>query len=144
MYTLDDPLLALLLRFVGSSQKASFRDHDFYQRQLAAIREHVGKYPPEERRARAMEWVEKYARKYREAWMKQIVDDVSGQRCPDCPLAEIDADGNCQIHDLWLQLLQQYVAEEIDDRIYVESTLALLARHKEDLKLKSGVLEETA
>ena len=145
MYTLDDPMLALLLRFVGRNQKISIHDDDFCQAQLAAIKEHTGQFPPGERRARALEWVEKYAREYRETWVKETVGDLfSCQRCPDCPLTETDVGGNCQIHDQWLELLQQYVTDEISSSIYVEHSLKLLARHKEDLKLKSRALEETA
>ncbi len=141
MFTLDDPMIALLLRFVGRNQKIRFRDSDFLQKQLVAVTKHIARYPPEDQRARAMEWVESYAREYRDAWVKEIVDDMFvGQRCPDCPMVQVDVTGNCLIHDQWLVLLQQYIADEINARTYVESSLRLLARHKEDLKLCSGAL----
>lgn len=62
--------------------------------------------------------------------------EFSGQRCPDCPLVGDGRVKHCRIHDQWLELLGQYAAGEIDSRRYVEDALNLLARHKEDLRIK--------
>lgn len=139
MYTLDDPMLALILRFVGRGRELTFRDDDFRQQQVAAIREHLEGCPAEERQARALAWVEDHAREQRDRWAQGVVDEMfSDERCPDCPLAGADLGESCEIHEQWLELLHRYVGDEIDSRTYVQDSLALLARHKERLKLKPG------
>jgi len=83
-----------------------------------------------------LEWIERHARHYRDKWAQRVVDEVfSNQRCPDCPLAGADLAENCRIHERWLDLLRRYVADEISARAYAEDALALLAQHKEDLKV---------
>ncbi len=141
MYTIDDPMLALILRFVGHSQEIDFCNHDFIQEQLKAIQKHIGGFPPEERELRAIEWIERYAREYRESRVKTILGEMfSCQRCPDCPLSEVDIPRHCRIHEEWLGLLQRYAADEINARVYVESALKLLAEHKESLKANLSML----
>jgi len=143
MYTIDDPMLALILRFVGYNQEIAFCDHDFIQKQLKTIQEHIKKFSPEEQEIRAIEWIEKYAREYRKRWEKEILNkEFSSQRCPDCPLSEINCTEHCQIHRQWMEFLQQYAANEIDSKKYIENTLKLLAQHKEDLKIKLSMLEK--
>ena len=145
MKSIDDPMLALILRFIGRSQEITFRDDEFLQDQLRAIGRHIEGFPPEERQARAFEWVEKHARDYRDRWAQGVVDEVfSGQRCPDCPLAGTDLAENCQIHERWLELLHRYIADEISTRTYTEDSLALLARHKEDLRVNPTRVQEGA
>lgn len=140
MYTLDDPMLALILRFVGRSQRITLRDDEFLQDQMEAIREHIAAFPPADRKARAMEWVEKHAREYRDRWAKAAVGEIfSGQQCPDCPLSETDAAESCQIHEAWLELLGRYVANELSTTAYVEDSLDLLARHKRALEVSRGL-----
>ena len=140
MYTLDDPLLALILRFVGRSQKVTLRDDEFLHDQVGAIREHVAAFPAEDRKARALEWVEKHAREYRDRWAKATVGEIlSDQQCVDCPLAETGSAENCQIHKSWLGLLRSYVADEISTTAYVEDSLDLLARHKRSLEVSQGL-----
>ncbi len=141
MYTIDDPMLALILRFVGHSQEIDFCDHDFIQEQLKTIQNHIEGFPPAERKLRAIEWIEKYAREYRESKVKEVLGEMfSSQRCPDCPLSEVGIPRYCRIHGQWLGLLQQYSAEEIDARVYVEKSLKLLAEHKESLKANLSML----
>jgi len=143
MYTIDDPMFALILRFVGHNQKITLCDHNFIQKQLKAIQEHIEKFSPEERGLRAIEWIEKYAREYRKRWEKEIIDKkFSSQRCLDCPLSEINILEHCQIHEQWQELLQQYAADEINSKEYIENTMQLLAQHKEDLKIKLSMLQE--
>ncbi len=144
MYTIDDPMFSLILRFVGYNQEITFHDQGFIQNELTTIQEHIKKYPSEEQGSRAMEWIEKYAREYRKRWEEEILDkELSSQVCPDCPLSDINDSEHCQIHEHWLELLQQYAADEINAKIYVENTLKLLAQHKEDLKMKLSMLQES-
>lgn len=136
MYTLDDPMLALILRFVGRSQRINLRDDGFLREQREALREHLGGFPAEDRQARALEWVETHAREYRDRWALGAVDEMfSGQRCTDCPLAGPDDAENCKIHDRWLELLHQFVADEINTSTYIADSLALLGQHKKSLKV---------
>ncbi len=142
MYTIDDPMLALILRFVGCSRELRVQDENFLQEQVKAIREYVKDCAPEERQARALEWVEKHARGYRDRWTQEVLDQMfSDQRCPDCPLPGTGLEEICQIHEQWLALLRRYAAEEISDSRYVGDSLALLGRHKELLRA-SPVMDE--
>ncbi len=141
MYVLDDSMFALLLRFVGREQAVEFCDSEFLQKQLDAIHTHVEMFPPEERQPRALEWIERYSRKYRRRWERGVIHkEAIAERCPDCPMSDRGPSQNCQIHQRWLELLQQYVADEVDSKEYVARALALLARHKEDLKIKLSSL----
>ena len=143
MYTINDPMFALILRFVGRDQKVAFRDDEFIQKQLKAIQAYVGRFPPEEQESRAIEWIGAHAREYREIWEKEVVGtEFSHQRCPDCPLAAGDDPGHCQIHDEWLKLVQQYVVDEISSQRYVENALKLLAQCKENIKVKLSALKD--
>jgi len=137
MYTINDAVLALILRFVGRDQGVTVSDREFIQRQLKAIREHIEKFPPEEQESRAIEWIEEHSREYRKAWEKEVVTkEFSEQRCPDCPLSENGSSRHCQIHDQWRELLRQYATDKISSSKYVKSALTLLAQHKEHLKIK--------
>lgn len=145
MYSLDDPTLALILRFIGREQAINFRDEVFLQEQMRAIREHLESFPPEERQARAFEWIETYASEYRDRWAQRVVDEMFfSQRCGDCPLAASGSTENCEIHDRWLDLLHRYIGNEISARTYTEDSLALLAEHKENLRVTPAVLGERA
>lgn len=141
MYTINDPMFALILRFVGRGQKITFQNDKFIKKELKAIRAHIEKFPPEERELRALEWIEAHASEYRKSWEKETIGgELSRQRCPDCPLAVMDDSEHCEIHDEWLNLLQRYAADEISSREYVENTLRLIAQHKENLKIKLSAM----
>lgn len=143
MYSIDDPMFALILRFVGHNKKNLFCNHEFIKKQLKTIQEHIDKFPPEERELRAIEWIEKCARQYRKMWEKEIITEAfSKGKCPDCPLSEINNFTNCRIHEQWLKLFQQYTINEIDSKKYIESNLKLLAEHKEHLKVKLSELRK--
>lgn len=143
MYTINDSMFALILRFVGRNQEITFCDQGFIQKQLEAIQAHIEKFPSGEQELRAIEWIEKYAREYRKTWEKEMIDrEFSDQRCPDCPLSEAGNFKHCQIHDQWLELLEQYVAGGINSREYVENVLKLLVQHKENLKIKLSMLKK--
>lgn len=143
MSTINDSMFALILRFVGCNQEITFCDQEFIQKQLNAIQAHIEKFPSEEQELRAIEWIEKYAREYRKTWEKEMIDrEFSDQRCPDCPLSEVVNFKHCQIHDQWLELLEQYVADEINSKKYVENALKLLVQHKENLKIKLSMFKK--
>jgi hypothetical protein len=140
-HSINDPLFALILRFAGFNQKLPPHNDEFFKKQLEEIKKHVDQYQPEEKSLHAIEWIEQYASHYRDAWNKEIITkEVSAYRCPDCPLLGDDSSGPCEIHDQWMELLQQYVTGEIDSREYIEDALELLAEHKEDLKVKLSAL----
>lgn len=137
----DDSVFSLILRFAGFNQKVSFHDEDFLKKQHHEIEAYVNQYPPEERREHILKWIEQYARDYRNAWRKEIVTkEVSDYRCPDCPLCNDNSHKHCVIHDQWVELLQRYVAGEINSQKYVDEVLTLLDHHKEELKNKLSTL----
>jgi predicted metal-dependent hydrolase len=145
MYTIDDPMFSLILRFVGKNKEVTFCNHAFIQKQLKSIQKHIEKFPPEEQESRAIEWISKHAREYRKNWEITVMDnELSNQRCPDCPLSTDGTPGHCQIHEKWLELLHQYAADKINSKKYIEQTLKLLAQHKEDLKIKLSMMEKKA
>lgn len=135
MYQVDDPMLALIARFVASEKEGSAHAEEYMQRQVEAIRAYVGQFPSEERNTRAVEWIERHAEQYREAWQRRhLPKRLLDLRCTDCPLADGGILHHCEIHDRWSDLLTRYTDEEITPKEYVESTLALLEAHKQRLK----------
>ena len=142
MYTINDSMLTLILRFAGCKQDVAFSNQKFIQKQMKAIRAYVEQYPPEERKERSMEWIATRAHQYRETWEQEsLTQTMSGHRCPDCPLSGPGADEHCQIHDQWVELLHQYITRKIHSEEYIESSLKLLAQNKEHLKIKHGKLK---
>jgi len=142
MYTINDSMLTLILRFAGRKQDIAFSSQDFIQKQIKAIQAYVEQYPPEERKMRSIEWIATRARQYRKTWEKESLSrEVSSHRCPDCPLSDPGSDEHCQIHDQWVELLHQYMADEMNSREYIESSLELLAQNKEHFKIKRGRLK---
>lgn len=138
---MDDPLFALFLRFAGFNRELSSHDEEFLKQQVEEIKTHVRSYPPEEQGRRTIQWIEQYAKSYRDRWEKEIIArEASDQRCTDCPLCHDNSHQYCEIHDQWLQLLKKYIANGISSQDYIEQTLALLAAHKEDLKVKLSEL----
>lgn len=136
MYIADDPTLALITRFVGEAENLDLSDAEFLLQQIAAIEQYVGQFPDNERQARALEWIEAYARHYRQQWQKQAaVGVLAHARCSDCPLDGGDRKAPCAIHNRWLELLRRYAATEISSREYVEDSLSLLGRYKNRLKV---------
>lgn len=68
----EDPLLALIVRFVVSEdRKEHTTDEEFVQRQLATLQAYVDRYPAEEKQPRAMQWIEQHAESYRREWQKK-------------------------------------------------------------------------
>lgn len=136
MYIVDDPTLALIARFVGDSSREPVADKEFFRRQVAAIEEYVERFPEAERESRALAWIEANAKQYRQQWQKQTAIVVLATvRCPDCPLSGGDERSPCAIHTHWLELLQRYATGDLSSHDYVKKSLALLAAHKDGLKV---------
>lgn len=136
MYIVDDPTLALIIRFVGDSPDPELASADFFRQQLAAIEAYVAGFPPNERESRAAAWIEENARLYRQQWQKQTaLNSLAGKRCPDCPLMGGNRSTPCAIHSRWLRLLRSYAASELSSHDYVKRSLALLSAHKEWLQV---------
>jgi len=141
MYTINDTMFAMILRFIGNNQDISFCNEEFLKKQFKTIQEHINQFPEEEKRYRTFEWIEKYAKEYRKNWEKEILTmKLADQRCPDCPLIHSSNTEPCQIHVEWLELLQQYVTDKINSSEYVENVLNLLSAHKEQLKIKLSAI----
>lgn len=133
---IDDPMLALIARFAGCCENLHVSEETFLRGQLEQIRAYVDRYPPDQRQARAMEWIARNAEYYRRSWQRELVaDEAPTSRCPDCPLQRRKPGAiRCEIHGRWLRLLNRYVAGETSSREYVEDSLKLLRRHKERLR----------
>ncbi|MCB1850448.1 MAG: hypothetical protein KDI83_06630 [Gammaproteobacteria bacterium] len=139
MITTDDPLLALIVRFVISEERDKRIDEEFIQRQLATMREYLERFPTAEKQSRAMEWIERHAANYRQEWQKQVLPrQAAEKRCSDCPLAATGGEQHCDIHREWIQLLQNYLKNQIDSRVYVQEALELLRRHKDQLRFRQA------
>ena len=136
MYTVDDPTLALITRFMGDLPRPEISDAEFFHQQVAAIEQYVARFPPQEQEQRAMAWIETNARRYRQKWEKlATIDVLTETRCPDCPLSGGSDKERCEIHARWLTLLRRYAASELSSRDYVKTSLELLAAHKNRLKV---------
>lgn len=136
MFIVDDPMLALIMRFVSNGDSLNVSDQDFLQRQVKAIGEYVTQFPEEEKAKRAMEWIETFAEHYRKEWQRNVAtQQFSEKRCPDCPLIANAHDSHCEIHEQWLKLLESYASNEITSSRYVEDALRLLEEHKAHLQI---------
>lgn len=132
----EDPLLALIVRFVVSEDRNERADEEFVQRQLATLQAYVDRYPAEEKQPRAMQWIEQHAANYRREWQKKVLPRRAAEnRCNDCPLNSGDRAAHCTIHGKWLKLLQTYLNDEIDSGEYVQNSLELLREHKDELRI---------
>ena len=131
----EDPMLALIVRFAGAGRDASLPNESFLRDQVVAMQGYLNQFPASEKNTRAIEWIEEHAGEYRKSWqLKQVSSWVRDQRCPDCPLQGGQMGGSCEIHGRWLGLLNQYAADEITVGEYVEKALVLLNRHKNRLR----------
>ncbi len=135
---INDALLALIVRFVGGNYDIHLCDNAFIQQQMNDIQAHINQFPIEEQNYQALVWIERYAKTYRERWEgEMIASELQRKRCEDCPLTN-KSEYACQIHQAWLDLLQQYIQERISSQKYIEDTLQLLDEHKRVLKLRVG------
>lgn len=130
-------MLSLLIRFIGVDECLG-SSQAFIRKQIIEIRAYVDQFPHEQQDAKTLEWIERYAKSYRDNWESTyIADTVSTKRCPDCPLDANEHATQCEVHRRWLALLQQYISSQIASDQYVKETLSLLNEHKEQLKLIS-------
>lgn len=135
MIIAEDPLLALIVRFVMSEDRNERTDEEFVQRQLATLKAYTDRFPVEEKQPRAMQWIEQHAANYRREWQRKVLPRRAAEnRCNDCPLDSGDRERHCSIHGEWLKLLQTYLKEEIDSGEYVRDALELLRVHKDELR----------
>ncbi|MRI31432.1 hypothetical protein EOPP23_00315 [Endozoicomonas sp. OPT23] len=136
MFTIDDPMLALIIRFVAHQSDFDVSQEVFLQQQLEILQNHVSKFPVEQQEAKAMEWVELYARNYRRNWERHLATgQISHIQCQDCPLKGTGDESLCAIHGKWLKLLEDYCNEKVSTSLYVQHSLKLLQENKEKLKL---------
>ena len=146
MNPIDEPLLALILRFVVAESAADLPQEACMRLQLAMIREHVAGFPEPQREARALEWVEQHARRFRTECQGRLVkaalDDDA--RCPDCPLAEATDRDHCAVHVRWMALVRDYLDQRLTSAEYVRRCLALLEEHRDQLKERLEQFEAPA
>ena len=136
MLIVDDPMLALIVRFVADGRDIDISDGELQRQQIRAISDYVSRFPPKEKNTRAMEWIAENAQRYRRQWQRRVVTaQLSDFRCPDCPLVREDSSLPCEIHGRWLETLNSYLEDEMSSAQYVESTLKLLQAHKAQLKV---------
>ena len=139
MCVVDDPMLALILRFVLNHEQLDVSDEEFIQRQIESLKCHVAQFPEELQEAKAMEWIEQHAENYRRAWQRRVVSKTAvNKRCVDCPLIHLGSSQNCAVHDDWLALLNRYLSKELTSAEYIDNALTLLQEHKSELVISQG------
>ena len=134
MSVVDDPMLALILRFVLNHEQLNASDETFIQRQIESLKCHVAQFPEDLQETKAMEWIEQHAENYRRAWQRTVISKTAlSKRCVDCPLVQVGDSQSCAVHDDWLALLNRYLSKELTSEEYVEDALTLLQEHKSEL-----------
>jgi hypothetical protein len=139
MCIIDDPMLALIVRFVVKDiDNLNISDETFLQHQITEIRRHIEKSPKIQQQQLALEWIKKYAEQYRQEWRRRTFSKaVLDKRCADCPLIHGSSSSFCIIHSKWVELLKEYIADEIGSDEYIEETLNLLEQNKANLKVSA-------
>ena len=140
MCIIDDPMLALIARFVVEDlDNINISDEIFLQQQITEIRSHIGKSQTKQKQQQlALEWIKEHAEQYRQEWRRRTFSKaVLDKRCADCPLIHDDSSSFCVIHSKWVVLLKKYVADEIGSDDYIEETLNLLEQNKTNLKVSA-------
>lgn len=131
MLDIDDALMALIMRFVVDTGDDNLGNESFLKCQLRALRKYLVQFPSHEHADRAMEWIGQHAARYRQDWEHQMLANRTVYlRCADCPLADVDAADQCEIHEQWLYLLHRYLEGETMTADYVEDCLSLLREYK--------------
>ena len=140
MCIIDDPMLALIARFVVEDiDNISISDEHYLKHQVAEIRSCIENAPRKQQQQLALAWIKEHAEHYRQEWQKRTFSEiVLDKRCADCPLAHDGSNSSCLIHSRWVVLLNEYIADEIGSDIYIEETLSLLNKNKTNLKI-SGI-----
>ncbi len=136
MFTIDDPMLALIVRFVTDEKDVEGTDDAFLQRQVRTMQAYLSRFPEAAQESKALEWIAEYAAEYRQKWQQRVVSNrACGSRCRDCPMNLLGEEGHCQIHYRWLELLKRYTNDKITSEEYVRQGLSMLREHKRELKL---------
>lgn len=137
MFIVDDPLLALIVRFVATDRRLDGTDNGFLNRQVETMKQYLTRFPEVEQGDKAIEWVAEYAAQYRAQWQKKVISRRVGQmRCVDCPMNMNGTNSYCQIHFQWMELLQRYADNGMSSIEYVEQALEMLNQHKAELKVR--------
>ncbi|MCW8890034.1 MAG: hypothetical protein OQL20_05180 [Sedimenticola sp.] len=144
MFVVDDPVLALIVRFVIGARELRVSDEPFLQRQVEQLQQHVASYPDEEQEEQAVAWIARHAEHYRAQWQNRVVNKQAQQvRCVDCPMSMRGTDQHCVVHFKWLDLLKRYTANEMNASEYVKASLGILQANKEALiERRSQEIEE--
>lgn len=139
MWIIDDPMLALIARFVVEDiDNPSISDEMYLQHQVAEIRSCIENAPSEQQQQLALAWIKEHAEQYRQEWQRRVFSKiVLDKRCVDCPLINDSSKSSCVIHSRWVVLLNEYIADEIGSEIYIEETLNLLNQNKTNLKISA-------
>lgn len=136
MTIVDDPLLALIVRFVVNNDEVAGDDQAFCECQIRTLNAYVSRFPHDQQEGKAMEWVEQYAEAYRRRWQKNVIHHRSSdRRCRDYPLHLEGQVHHCSVHGQWLALLSRYSADELTSKQYVGNALQLLKQHKQELQV---------
>jgi len=137
MSIIDDPLLALIARFVVDDlDNLSVSDEAFLKNQVEIVYSHVRDAPKEQQEQLALAWIKEHALNYRQEWLRKTLSrSVTARRCKDCPLLHNSKKEYCSIHSKWVILLNEYVTDKIDSEKYIEETLNILNHHKNELKV---------
>lgn len=136
MSIVDDPMLALIIRFVTAHGDVDASNEEFIKLQLETLQNHVSQFPKEQQGQKAMEWIKTHAENYRHNWQKEVVSlQACDKRCEDCPILSYGENTVCVVHSRWLKLLKDYLAENITSESYVEEALQLLRQHKSELSI---------
>ena len=139
MLIIDDPMLALIARFVAKDiDNLNVSDETFLQDQITEIRRHIERSPKTQQQQLALEWIKEYAEQYRHEWRRRTFSKaVFDKRCADCPLIHDSSSSVCIIHSKWVALLKEYVGYDIGSDEYIEETLNLLEQNKTNLKVSA-------
>lgn len=138
MFIVEDPLLALILRFVVDTSKGGGSNEEFLNLQIQTLKKYLARFPDQEQGMRAMEWIEQRAQRYRQDWERRTVSHRTlCLRCADCPLADRGVEEHCEIHEQWLFLLRRYTSGTGVAAEFVEGALRLLQAHKDKLKART-------
>lgn len=137
MKDIDDPLLALIVRFVVAEADSELPQEACMRLQVTLIRQHIAAFPPEDREAHAFKWVERHAHRFREDCKGKLVAAALADegRCRDCPLLDTEGGRPCVIHERWCELVDEYFDRKLSSAEYVSNSLALLQDHKDQLKV---------
>jgi hypothetical protein len=137
MCIIDDPMLALIARFVVDDiDNLSISDEAYLHHQVAEIRSYIENAPRKQQQQLALAWIKEHAEQYRQEWRRRTLSKiVLEKRCADCPLIHDGSTPSCIIHSRWAELLKKYISDEIDSDIYIKETLNLLHQNKTNLKI---------